>query len=51
MRKFEDPNGGDVNYVAFVQAVDEEYTGQVMEQEKERWVVGATCIGGEILKL
>ena len=38
MRKFEDPNGGDVNYVAFVQAVDEEYTGQVMEQE-ERWVV------------
>ena len=44
VRKFEDPNGGDVNYVAFVQAVDEEYTGQVMEQEKERWVVGATCI-------
>ena len=29
MRKFEDPNSGDVNYVAFIQAIDEEYTGQV----------------------
>ena len=37
MRKFEDPNGGDVNYVAFIQAIDEEYTGQVMETERERW--------------
>ena len=35
VRKFEDPNGGDVNYVAFIQAIDE-YTGQVMETEKER---------------
>ena len=51
MRKFEDPNGGDVNYVAFVQAVDEEYTGQVMEQEKERWVAGATCKILDHLKL
>ncbi|XP_048419206.1 uncharacterized protein LOC125467433 isoform X1 [Stegostoma tigrinum] len=26
-RKFEDPTSGDVNYVAFSQAIDEEYTG------------------------
>lgn len=31
--KFEAPNRGDVNYVAFIQTVDEEYTGQVLEQE------------------
>jgi len=36
VRKFEDPNGGDVNYVAFIQAIDEEYTEQVMEMEMER---------------
>ena len=41
MRKFEDPNGGDVNYVAFVEAVDKGYTGQVMAQkkERERWLL------------
>ena len=33
--KFVDPNGGDVHYAAFIQAVDEEYTGQVVEQENE----------------
>jgi len=35
VRKFEDPNGGDVNYMAFIQAIDEEYTEQVMEMEME----------------
>ena len=34
--KFQYPNGGDVNYVAFIQAIDEEYTGQAMEQESSR---------------
>jgi len=37
VRKFEDPNGGDMNYVAFIQAIDEEYTGQVVEMERGRW--------------
>lgn len=32
--KFEDPIGGDVNYSAFIQAVDEEYTGQIVEVEE-----------------
>ena len=35
--KFQYPNGGDVNYVAFIQAIDEEYTGQAMEQETPRY--------------
>lgn len=35
MSKFEDPtNAGDVIYPAFVQAIDETFTGQVVEQEK-----------------
>ena len=34
MKKFEDPtNAGDVSYSAFVQAIDETFTGQVVEQE------------------
>ena len=33
VRKFEDRIGGDVNYSAFIQAVDEEYIGQVVEME------------------
>ena len=33
-RKFENPIGGDVNYSAFIQAIDDEYTGQVYEGEK-----------------
>ena len=33
-RKFENPIGGDVNYSAFIQAIDDEYTGQVYEDEK-----------------
>ena len=37
MTKFQYPNGGDVNYVAFIQAIDEEYTGQAMEQETPRY--------------
>ena len=37
MTKFQYPNGGDVNYVAFIQAIDEEYTGQAMEQESTRY--------------
>ena len=36
--KFQYPNGGDVNYVAFIQAIDEEYTGQAMEQETPRYM-------------
>ena len=36
--KFQYPNGGDVNYVAFIQAIDEEYTGQAMEQETPRYI-------------
>ena len=35
VRKFEDPVGGDVNYPAFIQAIDEEYTGQTREREGE----------------
>lgn len=31
-RKFEDPIGGDINYSAFIQAIDEEYTGQDVEK-------------------
>ena len=38
MTKFQYPNGGDVNYVAFIQAIDEEYTGQAMEQETPRCI-------------
>lgn len=34
VRKFEDPVGGDINYSAFIQAVDEEYVGQVLEVDK-----------------
>ena len=35
MQKFEDPtNAGDVSYPAFVQAIDETFTGQIVEQEK-----------------
>ena len=33
VHKFENPIGGDVNYPAFIQAIDEEYTGQVAERE------------------
>jgi Ca2+-binding EF-hand superfamily protein len=33
-RKFENPVGGDINYSAFIQAIDGEYTGQVYEEEK-----------------
>ena len=33
VQKFEDPVGGDVNYPAFIQAIDEEYTGQTKETE------------------
>ena len=36
VRKFVDPVGGDINYSAFIQAVDEEYIGQVMEEPKDR---------------
>ena len=35
MRKFEDPIGGDINYSAFIQAVDEDYTGQVVEEKED----------------
>ena len=34
VQKFEDPMGGDVNYPAFIQAIDEEYTGQTKESEE-----------------
>ncbi|XP_062506736.1 uncharacterized protein LOC134183259 [Corticium candelabrum] len=33
-RKFENQTTGDVNYSAFIQAIDSEYTGQVVEEEK-----------------
>jgi Ca2+-binding EF-hand superfamily protein len=33
-QKFEDTTSGDVNYSAFIQAIDPEYTGQVIETEK-----------------
>ena len=33
VRKFEDPVGGDVNYPAFIQAIDVEYTGQTKQTE------------------
>ena len=37
MRRFEDPSGGDVNYVAFIQAIDEEYwTGHGDGERKVR---------------
>ena len=32
--KFAAENGVDINYTAFVQCVDDEYTGQAMEQDK-----------------
>eukprot|EP00731_Ephydatia_muelleri_P005665 Em0002g1841a len=32
--KFADPSNGDVCYPAFIQAIDEQYVGQVMEREK-----------------
>ncbi|XP_071105662.1 EF-hand calcium-binding domain-containing protein 6-like [Haliotis cracherodii] len=39
-RKFEDPGSGDVNYPAFVQAVDQEFVGHTLEtvnlQDEER---------------
>jgi hypothetical protein len=35
VQKFEDPVGGDVNYPAFIQAIDVEYTGQTKETELE----------------
>jgi len=36
-RKFEDPVGGDVNYPAFIQAIDTEYVGNaaIKEEQKE----------------
>ena len=34
VKKFEDPVGGDVNYPAFIQAIDVEYTGQTKEADK-----------------
>ena len=34
VKKFEDPVGGDVNYPAFIQAIDVEYTGQTMYANK-----------------
>ena len=37
--KFENPVGGDVNYSAFIQAIDEEYTGQTKETKRK------TCDG------
>jgi Ca2+-binding EF-hand superfamily protein len=33
--KFENPVGGDVNYPAFIQAIDEEYTGQTKQTETD----------------
>ena len=35
VRKFEDPIGGDVNYPAFIQAIDVEYIGQTQQTEPE----------------
>lgn len=35
-RKFEYPVGGDVNYPAFIQCIDEEYRGQVVVEGRER---------------
>ena len=32
--KFEADNGVDMNYTAFIQAIDKEYVGQVMERNK-----------------
>lgn len=47
--KFQYPNDGDVNYVAFIQAIDEEYTGQAMEQDTPRYVLSlfstVICLG------
>ena len=34
MNKFSDPVSGDINYSLFIQAVDDQYTGQVMEQPR-----------------
>ena len=34
VKKFEDQVGGDVNYPAFIQAIDVEYTGQTMYANK-----------------
>ena len=34
VKKFEDPVGVDVNYPAFIQAIDVEYTGQTKEADK-----------------
>jgi Ca2+-binding EF-hand superfamily protein len=46
VRKFEDPMGGDVNYPAFIQAIDEEYTGQTKQTEPEEpsAAVGSSAI-------
>jgi len=35
LKKFEDPVSGDINYPAFCQVIDEEFVGNVIENEKE----------------
>lgn len=38
-RKFENPVGGDINYVAFVQAIDSQYHGFTTERDADRRMV------------
>ena len=48
MGKFEDAATGDVKYVDFIQAVDEQHTGQTKDMErdrKERYVEDINVIG------